>query len=279
MTARSRVLAVVLTYQSPDNVRSSVKALRDQSSRLDIVIIDNHSDRAEEVRTAADGCEVVRLATNTGPAGGFFVGASFVLERGYDFAWLLDDDVSPEADCLELLLTAVDESDAVAAPSLVDELGRERNTWGWIGLLVPRRVLLRAGLPAQDLFWGEEDAEWLHYRVREQHGIPLIRVAKARATVIMGRSTAAKPRWKYYYEVRNLVNTFLYRRKGLRVAARLKILSVRLAHHVRQWSAEKSGRWSKLGAMLHGLFDGIIGRMGKTMNPTSSNRPGPPEVP
>ncbi len=45
----------------------------------------------------------VRMHKNTGGAGGFYEGVKFAYEKGYDWIWIMDDDVTPEEDCLSAL--------------------------------------------------------------------------------------------------------------------------------------------------------------------------------
>lgn len=268
-----RVLAVVVTFDAPNLLRRCIDALLKQSRPLEVLVIDNHSRSAREVRSAAAGAEIVRLPENTGPAGGFFAGMSLFLERNFTHVWLFDDDVAPRPDCLEKLLATTGGAEVVVAPRLVDERGEVRETWGWIGLLVPREVVVEAGLPLPKLFWGSEDAEWLHYRVRERHGYELRRASDAWADVVLGRPTKAKPDWKYYYEFRNSVYTILYRRRHLPLVQRLKILAFKLTRQIKSWTNDEGARGKALAAICRGVLHGLLGRTGKTALPESGDRP------
>src|SRR5215468_11067097 len=44
------------------------------------------------------------LAENTGGAGGFHEGLRWAVERGAGLVWLMDDDGTPDPDCLDRLL-------------------------------------------------------------------------------------------------------------------------------------------------------------------------------
>lgn len=48
-----------------------------------------------------------RSAVNVGSSGGFHEGVKRAYEKGYDWYWLMDDDVVPREDCLEELLSAL----------------------------------------------------------------------------------------------------------------------------------------------------------------------------
>ena len=51
---------------------------------------------------------MIRPEENLGGAGGFHAGVEAAYEQGYDRIWLMDDDVVPAPDCLDILM-AVDE--------------------------------------------------------------------------------------------------------------------------------------------------------------------------
>ena len=91
------VLAVVVTHNRLELLKKCVAALEAQSERCDILLVDNASDDqtpqwAEQARSANDRISGVRLEQNTGGAGGFYFGRKWAVERGYRFAWLMDDD-------------------------------------------------------------------------------------------------------------------------------------------------------------------------------------------
>ncbi|CAM3374113.1 glycosyltransferase family 2 protein [Nocardioides dubius] len=109
-----RIVAVVVTYNRSALVQPLVARLRAQSRLSAIVVVDNAStDGTGAWLTAAaaagDGAppalHPVLLEQNLGGAGGFHEGLrSAVEEHGADLVWLMDDDGTPDEDCLELLL-------------------------------------------------------------------------------------------------------------------------------------------------------------------------------
>ena len=119
-----KICAVVVTYNRKDLLVECLEALRRQTGPLDaIYIIDNASTdgtpellRSRGYRDGAvienplDGSEIiiryVRLPVNTGGAGGFHEGVKRAFHDGYDWIWLMDDDVEPEEYTLEKLLRA-----------------------------------------------------------------------------------------------------------------------------------------------------------------------------
>ncbi len=111
--APPRVVAVVVTVNPLDLLRTLVERLTSVPGVAEVLVVDNASTDGTGVWLAArsedpgeQGTPVLgrTLPDNTGGAGGFDVGLRWARERGADLAWLMDDDGRPVADCLELLL-------------------------------------------------------------------------------------------------------------------------------------------------------------------------------
>ena len=132
---KDTVCAVVVTYNRKTLLLECLEALLKQTRPIDAMyIIDNFSsdgtpealkengyiidlppddiseawEREFEVRNLTDGQPVkihyVRMNENTGGAGGFYEGVKRGYEKGYDWLWLMDDDVRPHIDALSALL-------------------------------------------------------------------------------------------------------------------------------------------------------------------------------
>ena len=102
------VAVVVVTYNRAGLLTGMLDGLSAQTRPPDLVlVIDNAS--TDDTRAVLESrtdlpLEVVHLAENTGGAGGFHRGVQLAHEQGHDRFWLMDDDVVPAADCLEVLL-------------------------------------------------------------------------------------------------------------------------------------------------------------------------------
>ncbi len=132
---RERIAAIVVTYNRKALLMRCLEALLGQSRRLDaIYIIDNDStdgtseelvnrsliaptafhaeDVCEQVKTVDlpspgdGGVEIhyVKMPENTGGAGGFHEGMKRGAAAGFDWLWLMDDDLLPADDALEALV-------------------------------------------------------------------------------------------------------------------------------------------------------------------------------
>jgi GT2 family glycosyltransferase len=102
------VAAVVVTYNRKALLAKCLDSLLAESRALDaIFVIDNASSdgTAETISEHYAGrVTYERLAKNTGGAGGFYHGMKLAHEAGFDWIWLMDDDVTPAPDCLDQLL-------------------------------------------------------------------------------------------------------------------------------------------------------------------------------
>ncbi len=111
--SRESVAVVVVTYNRADLLAHMLDGLAAQSRPADaIFVIDNASSdhtRAvltEQVAAARPGLplHVTHAEENLGGAGGFHLGVRMAFAAGHDRIWLMDDDVVPAPDCLEVLL-------------------------------------------------------------------------------------------------------------------------------------------------------------------------------
>jgi rhamnopyranosyl-N-acetylglucosaminyl-diphospho-decaprenol beta-1,3/1,4-galactofuranosyltransferase len=114
------VAVVVVTFNRADLLSGMLDGLAAQTRRPDAVfVVDNAStDHTRDVLEARHKLSDVALhlthsPDNLGGAGGFHLGVRTAYEKGFDRIWLMDDDVVPAPDCLEVLM-AQDE-DCLAA--------------------------------------------------------------------------------------------------------------------------------------------------------------------
>ncbi len=136
---QEKIAAVVVTYNRRDLLGQCLDSLLGQSRPLDaLYIIDNHSTDGtydalrhrnliapvepsdagpvEAIRRVpvpgAPGRDLevhyLRMPENTGGAGGFHEGVKRAVAAGFDWLWLMDDDLWTAADALEVLLRKAD---------------------------------------------------------------------------------------------------------------------------------------------------------------------------
>jgi rhamnopyranosyl-N-acetylglucosaminyl-diphospho-decaprenol beta-1,3/1,4-galactofuranosyltransferase len=111
--SRESVAVVVVTFNRADLLAHMLDGLAAQTRPADaIFVIDNassdHTRRVleDEVLRARAGLplHVTHVEENLGGAGGFHLGMRLAVAAGHDRIWLMDDDVVPAPDCLEVLL-------------------------------------------------------------------------------------------------------------------------------------------------------------------------------
>jgi GT2 family glycosyltransferase len=135
----------------------------------------------------------------------------------------------------------------------------------WGATLVSRSVVDAGVLPDPEWFFGLEDFDFF-CRVREAGFEVLVDAVAARQVAgdqtMEGRDEALEVRrptdhdeaWRSYYHARN--SFALARRHG-----RASWIAWHLAYSVRQLQA--AGSRERRAAILHGLWDGALGRMGE----------------
>jgi GT2 family glycosyltransferase len=99
--------AVVVTYNRLELLKVCISSLRQQSVKLTAIIVINNSstDGTTAWLDEQDDLTVVHQ-DNGGGAAGFYMGIRVAYDLGYDWVWLMDDDVDPLKDCLQAMIEA-----------------------------------------------------------------------------------------------------------------------------------------------------------------------------
>ena len=107
-TTRETVAIVVVTYNRADMLRGLLDGLTKLDQPADAVIVVNNASTDHTAQVLAEAItpnlQVIDSPENLGGAGGFHLGAKAAVEQGWDRLYLIDDDVVPAHDCLEVLL-------------------------------------------------------------------------------------------------------------------------------------------------------------------------------
>ncbi|MDI9624352.1 MAG: glycosyltransferase family 2 protein [Methanothermobacter sp.] len=267
-----RIAAVVVTYNRKKLLIECLEALRRQTRPLNaIYIIDNAStDGTSEllfekgyirslnngtstIKNLYDGKPIkvvyVRMHKNTGGAGGFHEGVKRAYNDGYDWLWLMDDDVEPLTDTLEKLLHMYGKIKKVSALVPVryynglpfiqetkkldfknflkgyiydsvteDDLKMEYfkiTTISFEGPLINTKAVDKVGFPDKDFFIIADDTE---YAIRLLEYGPIYMVSNAIINKKIGVTKELKFDWKTYYYLRNIV--YLNRKYGENILVR-----------------------------------------------------------
>jgi GT2 family glycosyltransferase len=279
-TADPSVLAIVLSYAAPEAVERCVSYLRRQTFPVsEILIVDNDSpvppDDAALLHTGGTPIRLMRLPENLGPAGGYAIGLSAFLESRYDYAWLMDDDCMPATGCLEALVCEVlcRDEDVYVQPAMFNaSTGAREDHWGFDGVLIPRRAVELGGLPDERFFICYEDTEYLRDRLPNV-GYGGVRTEDAVIAAALRPADVKSPSWKYYYHARNHFYFYMYMRRQLSLRTRLKIELYEEWKQVRRVLRVEADPATKLAHHFRGVFDGLRGRLGRTIVPEHPDRP------
>lgn len=105
-----KIAVIVVTYNRSKLIAECLRGILDQTRPVDqIFLIDNNStDNTSELFNNEfsnyKNISYTKLKQNTGSAGGFNFGVDLAYKAGYDWMWFLDDDITPENNCLSKML-------------------------------------------------------------------------------------------------------------------------------------------------------------------------------
>ena len=103
-----KIFAVVVTYNRIELLKECLTALKNQTYRLErVIVIDNHSEdgTAEYLATLQEDAlfHIVTNEKNEGGSAGFSSGIKLAAQEHPDWIWVMDDDSIPSPDALEQL--------------------------------------------------------------------------------------------------------------------------------------------------------------------------------
>jgi glycosyltransferase involved in cell wall biosynthesis len=298
-----KVAALVVTYNRKALLVRCLCALDNQTRRPDaIFIIDNASTDgtletlAENGWTGRPGVEVLALMDNLGGAGGFASGIKHAVERGMDFAWIMDDDALPELDSLASLLHRAEDDGNMYGSVPLTKSGalswrlartdknkdRERLLFDhdavpesapveflpFLGLLVSRRLVEQIGLPDEGFFLAADDVDYC-FRARKA-GASVIVVGASRirhpaaelyALLLPWRKLwcLKLPPWKRYYDVRNRL---FVARNHYGLGLYFKTIPGSILRLIGTLLYEER-RLDQIKAFWGGMVDGLAGKKGR----------------
>jgi len=266
------VCAVVVTYNRKKLLLECLEALKRQTRPVQgIYLIDNSStdgtpdlllekgyikelppnnlqkpwEKEFEVKNLKDNQLIrfyyVRMHENTGSSGGFHEGVKRAYEKGYDWLWLMDDDVEPKKNCLEYLINTeiknIDKTHCVRQPIRIYEDGEfvksesthinlknpffslkqgfvkishcngtelvEISNFPFEGPIIPANIIKDVGLPNKNFFIIADDTDYAIRIKKKGYKIFLIcdAVLYRKIKIINNKDI----NWKSYYYIRNTI--------------------------------------------------------------------------
>lgn len=264
MQGKETVCAVVVTYNRKKLLIDCLEALISQSRHVDaIYIIDNASTDQTPLLLQEMGfineippntltkpwetifkkdellVHYVRMHKNTGGAGGFHEGIKKSYELGFDWLWIMDDDVKPIKSCLNNLLKhnldynillplriskngKIDEYAAITYdltnPLIIDPRRLtikdkfehiedmpeivEVEDFSFEGPLIHRSIISKVGYPKKDFFIYGDDTEYA-LRISKSLNERIVLIKSALMQRMENRILDKKISWKHYYSIRN----------------------------------------------------------------------------
>jgi len=322
---RETVCAVVVTYNRKNLLIECLEALRKQTWPIQaIYLIDNAStdgtpnlllekgyikelppkdlsepwEKEFEIKNLTDGDAIklyyVRMHENTGGAGGFHEGVKRGYEKGYDWLWLMDDDVGPDYICLEKLFNGKQlckgniaalmpvrfyinklvnlESkkinlDDCMSPIWLDfyndsdlkNVFFEIATIPFEGPLISSKAIYNIGLPNKDLFIFADDTDY-SIRLNKVGKIYMVSNAKIYKKLLQ---TDTFFDWKTYYLLRNII--FLDRKYGKTLCVKYFRPILMLFLFIKKYRKFFFNR--KFVYLFLAFYHGYKMKLGKTINP------------
>lgn len=244
-----RVAAVMVAYNRRELLAEALEALAAQTRPVDrLIVVDNASDDGSHevasrmLESWGDRAGLIRLAQNTGGAGGFAVGIAAAMEDPeLDWVWVMDDDTVPLPTALEGALAAHERYRATGRDDLAVMGSRvvwtdgadhpmntpkakigasraERERAASVDAMEIRSIsfvsaFLRAprvrelGLPLADYFLWNDDFEYSARLLRGARGLFVPGSVVTHKTRIRG-SSDQDPGPRFYFEVRNKLWVF-----------------------------------------------------------------------
>ena len=105
-----KTVAVVVTYNRKEMLKECIEELI-KNKNLDILIVDNASTDGtyDEIKSyLSDKVDYINTGSNLGGAGGFNFGIRQILDKNYDYCWVMDDDTIVKKDSLNAMIEAAD---------------------------------------------------------------------------------------------------------------------------------------------------------------------------
>ena len=312
-----KVCAIVVTYNRKKLLIECLKGILKQTRPVDaIYIIDNAStdgtpelllkegyirelppanisepwEHEHELENHVNGEAVklfyVRMHENTGGAGGFHEGLKRAYEKGYDWFWLMDDDVEPLRHALETQLRYKDISECIH-PSKVyldgsrflwegqicEQTGFEvffgdeflkNKEWTTVnfgcfeGMLISRNVVAKISYPDKRLFILGDDTYYGYLVSKHTNNIYISSVCFIKK---IDKRFATHSRLSFYLYGRNIIG-YVARKIARDKFAYLLVATYKLFRHSMGILIKRKGL-IKVYDLWRGYIDGLLERWGR----------------
>jgi rhamnopyranosyl-N-acetylglucosaminyl-diphospho-decaprenol beta-1,3/1,4-galactofuranosyltransferase len=291
----ARVCAVVVTYNRKVLLRQCLLALESQTRRPEaILVVDNCSTDGTDAMLSEEFGHLshLRLPVNTGGAGGFHDGMKWAYQQGFEWIWVMDDDVEAVPEALATLLEfqtlsefihprrVNDKGEPVPWEGVLDPTSGGKKAFGtdisfengraWIsvnygcfeGALIHRRIVELIGFPDKRFFIQGDDTIYGYQAALYTNVIYINKVGLRRKLPVSPEMTERK----CYILFRNRFLTYEHFASSVlpmsRIAFWLQNLLL-VTWYIRTTNPRHPlNYWHNLRGMLSGMWDGTRGRYG-----------------
>ncbi len=116
-----KIAAIVVTYNRFELLKECIESLRNQTRKLDEIIVVNNSSPDETLDWLKNQKDLsVITQENLGSAGGQYTGIQTAYEKGYDWIWCMDDDAEPNISTLEGIIRYAKDDVSAVCPDVYD---------------------------------------------------------------------------------------------------------------------------------------------------------------
>ena len=121
-----KILVIIVTYNALKWIKKGLKSVEKSTLPADVLLIDNGSTDGTLplVRTDWPGTRIIETGENLGFGAANNIGLRIVLDEGYDFAYLLNQDAWLERDTLSRLVAAYTPGWGILSPMQLGAYGR-----------------------------------------------------------------------------------------------------------------------------------------------------------
>ena len=152
-----KAIVIVPAYNEQDNIRNTLKDLRENGAGADILVMNDCStDRTEEI-LKEEGVNYLSFPVNLGIGGGVQAGYRYARDNGYDIAVQFDGDGQHEAKYLQSLLDPIlaGEADVVIGSRFIRHEGFQSSGARRLGIgILSKLIRLLCGVKVQDVTSG-----------------------------------------------------------------------------------------------------------------------------
>lgn len=167
---RHDILILIVHYNSVQSLEKIYRKIDSEAVAADILILDNHSSQVnlEQLSTDQPLASVVRTNENLGGAGGYAMALEWGLSRGYDFFFVIEDDIEVISPHFFSTMISEKKSARIVRATYQDF---QVPSYTFHASIYPRAFIENAGIPRADYFMRGDDFEWGWRVIRANGGL------------------------------------------------------------------------------------------------------------